>query len=79
MRALLVQEVSGSTIDFHVSNVNGILSCQQDKTVAVKDHPVPSLGDNDVLVKTVAVAQNPTDWKCTQSGHVDSGVVRIVF
>ncbi|RPD66616.1 GroES-like protein [Lentinus tigrinus ALCF2SS1-7] len=34
--------------------------------VSIKDHPVPPIGDNDVLVKTVSVAQNPTDWK-----HVD--------
>ena len=31
--------------------------------MAVKDHPVPPVGDDDVLIKTVAVAQNPTDWK----------------
>ncbi|KAI1784002.1 chaperonin 10-like protein [Ganoderma leucocontextum] len=35
--------------------------------VAIKDHPVPPIGDNDVLIKTVSVAQNPTDWK-----HVDN-------
>ncbi|KAI0748384.1 GroES-like protein [Daedaleopsis nitida] len=34
--------------------------------VSIKDHPVPPLEDNDVLIKTVSVAQNPTDWK-----HVD--------
>ncbi|KAM5538077.1 hypothetical protein V8D89_008274 [Ganoderma adspersum] len=34
--------------------------------VAVKDRPVPSIGDDDILVKTVSVALNPTDWK-----HVD--------
>ncbi|KAI0707802.1 GroES-like protein [Earliella scabrosa] len=51
--------------------------------VAVKDHPVPPVGDNDVLIKTASVAQNPTDWKhvdfvgapgsilgCDFSGHV---------
>ena len=31
--------------------------------MAIKDHSVPSVGDNDILVKTVSVAQNPTDWK----------------
>ncbi|KAH9928552.1 GroES-like protein [Epithele typhae] len=33
---------------------------------SIKSHPVPPVGDNDILVKTVAVALNPTDWK-----HVD--------
>ncbi|KAH9838996.1 GroES-like protein [Rhodofomes roseus] len=36
---------------------------QPEKRVAVKDHPVPELGPEDVLVKVVAAAQNPTDWK----------------
>ncbi|EED81534.1 predicted protein [Postia placenta Mad-698-R] len=39
------------------------LVVQEDKTVAVLDHPVPAVGDDDILVRTVAVAQNPTDWK----------------
>ncbi|EMD39360.1 hypothetical protein CERSUDRAFT_112991 [Gelatoporia subvermispora B] len=36
---------------------------QEGKRVQVKEHPVPPLRDDDILVKTVAVAQNPTDWK----------------
>lgn len=35
----------------------------QGHKVAIKDHPVPPVGDNDILIKTVSVAQNPTDWK----------------
>lgn len=33
----------------------------------VSDHPVPSLGPGDILVKVKAVTLNPTDWK-----HVDN-------
>ncbi|KAH9951701.1 GroES-like protein [Amylocystis lapponica] len=40
------------------------LLVQEDKTVAVKDHPVPPVGDDDILVKVIAAAQNPADWKC---------------
>ena len=36
---------------------------QADKTIAVQDVPVPSIDDDEVLVKTTAIAQNPTDWK----------------
>ncbi|RDX46877.1 GroES-like protein [Lentinus brumalis] len=36
------------------------------RRVEVKDHPVPSIADDEILVKTVAVSQNPTDFK-----HVD--------
>ena len=38
---------------------------QADKTIAVQDVPVPSIDDDEVLVKTTAIAQNPTDWKRT--------------
>ncbi|KAI0636514.1 GroES-like protein [Trametes polyzona] len=43
------------------------LVIEEGHRVAVKDHPVPQVGDNDILVKVHSVAQNPTDWK-----HVDS-------
>ncbi|KAI0723773.1 GroES-like protein [Cerioporus squamosus] len=32
--------------------------------VSLKEHPVPAITDNEILVKTVAVSQNPADWKC---------------
>ena len=43
---------------------------QQGKTAQVQEIPVPEIDDNEVLVKTVAVAQNPTDWKCTSTIYV---------
>ena len=36
---------------------------QADKTIRIEDKPVPSVGDDEVLVRVIAVAQNPTDWK----------------
>ncbi len=41
--------------------------CLQKNQVSVKEHPVPNIADDDVLVKTVAVSQNPTDFKRTSS------------
>ncbi len=41
------------------------LVTQADKTAKVQDIPVPTIDDDEVLVRTVALAQNPTDWKCT--------------
>lgn len=38
---------------------------QEDKTIVVKDLPVPTTEDDEVLVKVTALAQNPTDWKRT--------------
>ena len=35
------------------------------RVALVSDHPVAAIGDTDVLVKVVSVAQNPTDWKRT--------------
>ncbi|RPD66608.1 GroES-like protein [Lentinus tigrinus ALCF2SS1-7] len=34
--------------------------------VSVKEHPVPTIADNEILVKTVAISQNPSEWK-----HID--------
>jgi NADPH:quinone reductase-like Zn-dependent oxidoreductase len=34
--------------------------------VAVKEVPTPKPGEGEILVKVVAVAQNPTDWKHTE-------------
>ena len=35
------------------------------KISAVQEVPVPSISDDEILVKVVAVAQNPTDWQRT--------------
>lgn len=43
------------------------LITQSNKTVAVEEVPVPTIADNEILAKTVAVAQNPTDWKYVES------------
>ncbi|KAH8812807.1 putative zinc-binding oxidoreductase ToxD [Xylogone sp. PMI_703] len=46
----------------------------KDKTpVLVDSHPLPNLRDDYVLVKTVAVACNPTDWKHAAFGIASDG------
>ena len=40
------------------------LVTQSNKTAVVQEIPVPTIDDNEILVQTVAVALNPTDWKC---------------
>ena len=44
------------------------LIVQADKTAKVQEVPVPEIDEWEILVKVVAVAQNPTDWKCKYSG-----------
>ncbi|KAF7789406.1 hypothetical protein EIP86_000350 [Pleurotus ostreatoroseus] len=39
------------------------LVTQSNKTAVVQEIPVPTIDDNEILVQTVAVALNPTDWK----------------
>ncbi|KZO99168.1 NAD(P)-binding protein [Calocera viscosa TUFC12733] len=39
------------------------LVVQQDKSVAVERRFCPTVGPNDVLIKVVAIGQNPSDWK----------------
>jgi NADPH:quinone reductase-like Zn-dependent oxidoreductase len=50
------------------------ISQSQEKSADVKDHPVPDLQDNDILVKVAYVAQNPTG-KSRASGIVGSANV----
>lgn len=40
------------------------LVVQADKTSKVQEVPVPEIDEWEILVKVIAVAQNPTDWKC---------------
>jgi NADPH:quinone reductase-like Zn-dependent oxidoreductase len=42
---------------------SAIVIQQQGVANLVHDHPIPTLRDDYILVKTVAVALNPTDWK----------------
>ncbi|CDO68641.1 hypothetical protein BN946_scf184996.g72 [Trametes cinnabarina] len=51
------------------------LVVQEGRKVLVQDHPVPEIGEEDILVKTVAVAQNPTDYKFVDSGRGKPGTV----
>ncbi|KAI0070946.1 GroES-like protein [Panus rudis PR-1116 ss-1] len=39
------------------------LITQADRTAKVEEVPVPEIADDEVLVKNVAVALNPTDYK----------------
>ena len=43
------------------------LVTQSDETAKIEVLPVPEINDDEVLVKVVAVALNPTDWKRASS------------
>lgn len=64
MKALIIEEVglrySGQR---HRGVRLTVLFDSQRGRVAIKDHPVPDVADDDILIKTVTVSQNPTDWK----------------
>lgn len=40
----------------------GLLKIAQGKSI-LRDIPIPSVPDDSILVKTIAVALNPTDWQ----------------
>ncbi len=61
MQALVLVEVRAKLPDLGVFLMPYY---KQGSQVAIQDHPVPVVGDDDILVKNIAVAQNPTDWKC---------------
>ncbi|QDS74066.1 hypothetical protein FKW77_009410 [Venturia effusa] len=58
------------------STMKAIVLDPKNKTAGlVKDHPVPKLRPDYILVKVVAVALNPTDWKHIASGAgAESGI-----
>lgn len=39
------------------------LVVQSDKTAKVQEHPVPTIDDDEVLIRAIAVAQNPIDLR----------------
>ncbi|KAJ9115877.1 hypothetical protein QFC22_005019 [Naganishia vaughanmartiniae] len=45
------------------SKMKALVLHDTEHSAEVKEHPVPELQDNDILVKVAYVAQNPTDWK----------------
>ncbi|KAI0371635.1 GroES-like protein [Pilatotrama ljubarskyi] len=51
------------------------LVVQEGRKLAVQDWPVPAVGDDDILVKNVAVALNPTDYKMVYTGPGKPGTV----
>ena len=40
------------------------LVVQAKGSAVVKEVPVPAIDDDEILVKVVCAAQNPTDWIC---------------
>ncbi|KAI1798192.1 GroES-like protein [Ganoderma leucocontextum] len=48
---------------------------QEDRTVGYLDRPIPIIDDDEVLVKTSAVALNNSDWKGTIPGWDVSGEI----
>lgn len=49
------------------------LIANADKTASVVERPLPALRDDYILVKTVSVALNPTDWKHLKFGFAEPG------
>ncbi|RPD66607.1 GroES-like protein [Lentinus tigrinus ALCF2SS1-7] len=47
------------------ATMKAVVFVESDK-VSVQEHPVPTIADDEILVKTVAIALNPTDWKHIQ-------------
>ncbi|KAH8103402.1 GroES-like protein [Cristinia sonorae] len=50
-----------------------------DKTTALEDIPVPEIDDDEILVKTTALAQNPTDWKHVKFADNPGTIVGVDF
>ena len=44
--------------------MRALIMAQADKTAKVQEVLVPEIDEWEILVKVVAVAQNPADWHC---------------
>ncbi len=60
MKAVVYDEVLSSVLPKPFCSTE---PSAQNLQVAVREHPVPNISDDDVLVKTVAISLNPTDYK----------------
>lgn len=49
--------------NFDIPQTHRAVIVQADKTVRTEERPVPTVGENEILVKVSAIAINPTDWK----------------
>jgi len=49
--------------NFEIPQTHRAVIVQADKTVKTEERPVPTVGENEILVKVFAIAINPTDWK----------------
>ena len=62
--ASFIVEVSDLMASETIPKVMKAFVTQGKGSAGVQDVPVPSIDANEILVLNVAVAQNPTDWKC---------------
>jgi len=49
--------------NFEIPQTHRAVIVQADKTVKTEERPIPTVGENEILVKVFAIAINPTDWK----------------
>lgn len=48
---------------FEVPKIHRAVIVQEDATIKTEERPIPTVGENEILVKVSAIAINPTDWK----------------
>jgi len=49
--------------NFEIPKTHRAVIVQADTTVKTEERPIPTVGENEILVKVSAIAINPTDWK----------------
>lgn len=61
--------------DHKMSTIKALVVTEPGKEARVADVPMPHVRDDWIIVKTMAVALNPTDWKNFKSGYFDTGSI----
>ncbi|KAH8103403.1 GroES-like protein [Cristinia sonorae] len=68
-----------TTLTIQVPRMMKAVVTTAEKTIALEEVPVPEIDDDEILVKTTALAQNPTDWKYVKFIGNPSTIVGVDF
>lgn len=56
-----------------MATAKAIVVLPEEKVAGIRDVPIPRIRDGWILVKTKAVALNPTDWKHIDFAYANAG------
>jgi len=65
--------------EFEIPKTHQAVIVQADTTIKTEERPVPSISDNEILVKVSAIAINPSDWKHARRSTIPGTILGCDF